>query len=226
MLRYLLLVVAVLPLVGCQTNPSEEAPPHRFGAFFVRYLSGEDQIKATASILEGDSIQTADLANIPKGVSFQNQPMTFRPSPGGLGRFLLEDNMAYSATSEFRFSDSTGREQVYIIDMAPIDSFSIVGGEASLSGGLQLYLFPPLQAAESLVLFFSNEEQQATSVTLQGPLEGDYIGLPAPQLTNLTTGSYELYLIKKKRLVHEDKVFSTSGDVEYYSPPAEFEMKE
>jgi hypothetical protein len=212
------LLFLVLFCYNCSNDGTSSRNPHQYGDFFVRYLAQARQLKATANFLEGDTIRTAQPIEMERGVLFQGKSMEMRYLPNDMVRYSTEEVTEYPD----KFSFSFGKSQVFEMDMTPIDSFTIKEGKCQLSDGLSFYVDAPPGDKESLVLFFSDANRKATTLTLEGPIASQQITVPADQLSQLTPGPYELYLVKKKKISKEEKAVSSLGAIEYYTPAINF----
>lgn len=213
------LVFIVFFCSSCSNDSPLSTAPHQYGDFFVRYLAQPKQLKATASFLEGDTIRTARPIEMEGGVLFQDRSMEMRYLPNSAVRYNVEEPTPYADKFSFAF----GKSQVFEMSMTPIDSFRVNDGKCQLADGLSLYVDSPPKENESLVLFFSDANRKASTLTLEGPIGDQQIVVPASQLSQLIPGHYELYLVKKKKLSREGKTVSSIGAIEYYTPAISFE---
>ncbi|MCG8332021.1 MAG: hypothetical protein MI974_30325 [Chitinophagales bacterium] len=226
-MRYLplsLIVVMATLLASCEQTTKKGDAPHQYADFFVRYLSGEGQIKATASFLEGEEVKSAKPVALESGIKFQGSEMEERHLPGGMIRYSTEYTGTYTHPFVFKFRDASNHKQEYQIDMNPIEKFSIKNNAASLSKGLELELDSHLGKDENLILFFSDENKQATTVQLKGPISNNTILIQADKIQNFHAAQYELYLVKKKKIVVKDPSLSILGNLEYYTQPIQFQV--
>lgn len=219
-----LIVVMATLLLSCEQTTKKGDAPHQYADFFVRYLSGEGQIKATASFLEGEEVKSAKPVALESGIKFQESEMEERHLPGGTIRYSTEYTGTYTNPFVFKFRDANDNKQEYKIDMSPIEKFSIKDNTASLSNGLELMLDSPLKKDENLILFFSDENKQATTVQLKGPISNKTILIQANKIQNFHAAQYELYLVKKKKVIIDDPSLSILGNLEYYTQPIEFQV--
>lgn len=223
----LLCTVIGLPalLSGCREEKQEEPPPHLFAEFFVRYLQAEQELKAHASFFEGDTIRSAVPKAFANGVAFQGNSMEARNIPGGTIRYTFEQRSGYADAFRFSFQDDLGQKRETAVAMVPIDSFAVQGGQASLRSGMSLYARGGrLGQDESMVLLFSDENNQASTILLTGPSAGEEYRIPAAKLETLSPGRHGLYLVKKKRIAEKGDTLSVMADIEYYTHTIELEV--
>ena len=223
----ILLVFSALMFAGCGGAQPEEAPRHLFAEFFVRYLQTERELKAHATFFEGDSIQTAIPKAFAGGATFQGVGMNARNLPGGTVRYALEQHDNYADTFRFSFKDDLGIRRDIPVAMAPIDSFSVRDEQISKSTGMALYARGGrLTKGESMVLFFSDQDNKASTILLTGPSAGEEYRIPAAKVETFAPGNYDLYLVKKKREVVKGDTISTMADIEYYTNTIKVEVVE
>ena len=100
-------------------------------------------------------------------------------------------------------------------------------GDISKANGMTLIVRGGLlEKDESLVLLFSDTNNRASTVTVNGPSNSIEHFIPPTNLANLTLGSGKLYLVKKKDEVVEEKRSKTISSIEFYSKTIDVEIKE
>jgi len=222
------LILALLFLNACQDAPSpkgEEPAELLFADLYVRYIAPQQQYTASASFRQGDSLETAKSVSLPKPVHFESEEMSARVLPQGLTRYRLDDRSPYQESNTFTFSPPGGQPTPYRLQLSPIDSFEIMGGSASLSDGMALYLHGrPLQDGERLVLLFNDAENKAESITLPGPQFDDTIKLHPLRLRKLSPGPHTVYLVRKISRDTQLANIRLRATAEYYSDSQPFEV--
>jgi hypothetical protein len=224
-----LISLAVWGLLGSCANPTavQEQGPKIFEQYYIRYLQAERQLKAQATFFEGDSLLSATPKTFFGGVSFLGSGMKPRTLPGNTIRYTTTRNrLAYPERFRFGYKNDAGDLVDYKLELKPIDNFflkdSIRLGQAAtivVNGGA-------LDQNETLVFLFNDQEQKATSITVEGPTtEIEYL-LPAEQLQQLAVGTGELYLVKKQ--VTRDSIDNRrmESTLEFYSASKEFTVKD
>lgn len=223
-----LLIALGLFVSRCQQAPTqEETVPTTYADLFVRYIAPQAQLKATAAFREGDSLSTARPVEIPGGVKYQGQPLEKRPLPGQQVRYTTDTRSAFTRQHRFQFRGADGQEHEITLALAPVDSFSVVGGTASRSEGLKLYIEnEQLEAGESIVLLFSDADNNATTLTLTNPAARDTFPVAGIRLRKLKPGPHKVYLVKKRhQQISLDGVEATA-DLEYYTAEQAFLLTE
>jgi hypothetical protein len=212
--------------MACNSDVSTVDTPQRYEEFFVRYIAGQGQVKATAMFFEQDSVQKARPISMPQGVSFQNRRMTLKPLPGGAERFLIEQQSDYPQSFVFAFSDAQQQPARFEISMPAVKDFSIKDGKCHLADGLHIFMDAPLSAKESMVIFLTDEAKKASTYEVEGPSEEAAIHLSSDKIAGLVPGQYEMYLIKKAEEVKKEANCTTTGLIEYYSSAINVEIIE
>ena len=212
--------------MACDSEVSTENTAQRYEEFFVRYIAGQGDIKATAMFFEQDSIQKASPIDMVEGVKFQNHKMELKPLPGGAERFLIEQQSDYPKSFVFEFTDAQQQPGRFEISMPPVKNISIKDGKCRLADGLHILMDAPLSAKESVVIFLTDEAKKASTFEVSGSSEESAIHLSGDEIAKLVPGQYEMYLIKKMEEVKKDDNCTTTGVIEYYSSVINFEVVE
>lgn len=217
------LSAAFLP--GCQAPAPPAEPPVQVN-LSVRYLGPERSLRGQATFFRGDSLATATPLDLPGGVSFMGSGMDKRTLPGNVIRY--SSSMISPPTSPLRFAfrlepEASLRE--IEVNWIPIDSFAVVSG--SLAEGLVFTFSGGLRDTEELLLLFSDENREARTVLIPGPISRRRYLVPANALAGFATGPYQLYLVKKSNTSREvEPGFIVHESLEYYSEEVAFELGE
>ena len=220
--------LALLFLSACQNAPApkdKEPAGLLFADLYVRYIAPQQQYTASASFRQGDSLKTAQSISLPQPVQFESEEMNTRTLPQGLTRYRLDRKSPYQNGNTFVFTPPGSQPRPYQLQLPAIDSFEIIGGSASLSDGMKLYLHgQPLQDGERLVLLFSDAQNKAESITLPGPQFEDTIQLHPLRLRKLSPGPHTLYLVRKANRDTQLADIRLRTAAEYYSDSQPFEV--
>lgn len=204
-------------------DPGEDTPV--YANLFVRYLQMEDELKVQASFREGDSLQTARPISIEGGVFFQGSSMPERNLQGQMIRYQLDRTGPYKGAFDFRLADEEGRRRSYSCRMTPVEDFRIDNPIRSDRGATLTVVNGRLEAGESLVLLFTDEQNQAASLTIEGPTDTGSYQLTPAQLQNWGPGAGQLYLVKKQTRDFQDGHYQVRTEVEYYTRTALIEVR-
>lgn len=213
---------------GCQpdTEPKQTGPS-TYANLFVRYIAPQGQLKATAAFREGDSLATAQPAEIPGGVTYQGQQLEPRQLPGQQIRYQLDTRTAFPSEHRFGFKAADGEMREAVLQLDPIDSFAIISGTASLSRGMRVYIENErIEEGESIVLLFSDADNKATTITLTNPIVQDTFPVAAIRLRKLQPGPHRVYLVKKQHREIDLKGAKAIADIEYYTAEQPFNVTE
>lgn len=211
---------------GCQQDTQSTDNQRLFSEFFVRYLEPEQQLKAYASFFEGDSIKTAAPKTFLGGVSFQGMGMESRNLLDQAIRYTITSTGDYQPVFEFKYKNDDREEIIHSISMSPIEDF-VVAPQVRKSEGMTLTVEGgALAPNESLVLLFNDENNKASSITINGPTQGIKHDIPASNLSGLNPGKCQLYLVKKKSEIAESSDAYTVSSIEFYSNTTDVEIME
>jgi len=223
----LFFLLALNALSACRSESTGENDAHLFADFYVRYLESERELKAYASLMTGDSLGNAHPLEPVGSVRFEGSPMETRRLANRNVRYVYsERDVAYTTPFEFQYRSTSGKPITQKVSLKPIRSFS-VQRPVSLESGLALRTQGgSLTEEESLVLLFTQEDRSSKSITIAGPHPGDNYRLEGGQLSELSPGPVELYLVKRKVTVAEKRNGRITAEVEYYTRTEEIELKE
>lgn len=208
-------------LSHCQA-PTENVQENEIRAsFYVRYLADALQLKGQATFFQSDST----VLKIPTGVAFMGSGSKEQELPGQLTRY--ESNLQTPFQSDLRFNFKLpGNEELSEVklNMSGLPGFRVV--ESSKSSGLKLELDGELAANETLLLLFTDPNQEARTVLRPGPLTQDQLFVPAEGLQHFIPGEYRLYLVKQTEQTGQGTGFEYSFSVEYYTAEEAFTLME
>ena len=223
-----LIVLLATVFSSCQQDAQpQDGQPCIYANLFVRYIAPQAQLKVTAAFREGDSINTAQPIEIPGGVKYQGQSLESRMLPGQQVRYIMDSKTPFATEHRFLFKDTNGKEQDLSLTLAPIDEFGVIGGSASLSEGMKLFIKgEQIEQDESIVLLFSDAENRATTITLTNPAARDTFPIAGVRLRKLKPGPHKIYLVKKQHQVIDLNGIQTTADIEYYTAEQAFQVTE
>lgn len=222
------LILAGLAVSGCQSETApKEITSITYANLFIRYIAPQAQLKATVAFREGDSLSTAQPVEIPGGVKYQGQQLEKRRLPGQQVRYRTDIRTAFSNPHRFQFKGADGQAHEITLELNPVDSFSVIGGSASLSEGMQLYIKnEQIETGERIVLLFSDANNKATTITLTNPTVRDTFPISGIRLRKLEPGPYNLYLVKKQHHELDLDGVKATADTEYYTAEQSFIITE
>lgn len=207
-----------LALTSCTSSEIADTSPTIFEQYYVRFLQTEQQIKATASFFEGDSLATANPKTFFGGVSFLGSGMEAKTLPNNIARYTTTRNrITYPERFRFGYKNDTGELQDFNVELEPIDDFFLQDSILLNQDVLVTVNGGQLASDEQLVFLFNDSKNRATSISFDGPRESIEYSLSAPQLQSLNMGKGEFYLVKKKLYREEIGIRKIEANVEFYS---------
>jgi hypothetical protein len=222
------LILALFSFNACQEAPSTEEEAARsplFADLYVRYIAPQQQYSASATFRQGDSLAAAATVSLREAVLFESEEMSARLLPQDITRYRIDEKSPYQSSNTFSFTLPGRKPMSYPVVLPPIDSFDVIGGSASLSEGMSLYLHgQPLRNGERLVLLFTDAADKAESLTLPGPQFDDTIKLHPLRLRKLSPGPHRLYLVRKLSRDTQLAGIRLRSAAEYYSGSQPFEV--
>ncbi len=222
------LLLAVIFLVNsCKSDKPTEKAPHFFADYYVRYLEAEHQIKAHAAFYEGDSVRTARPLQWTSTVRFQGDPMNPRELPPNTIRYIYNGEGDYAKDGfTFQYQDLTNKNRKQVLQMSPIEDFSI-DEAASQAKGMHLNIkSAPFKENESLILFFTNvSNNKVYSLEYQGIIDLSLTVAPG-ELEGISPGKQALYLIKKQTNTFQEDNMDVTSSVEFYTKTVEIQVRE
>lgn len=227
-LQFSLLLLIGLSVSSCQSEGKPEQPgPTTYASLFVRYIAPQGQLKVTAAFREGDSISTAQPVEMPGGVTYQGRPLQARPLPDQQVRYTLDTRAPFAKEHRFGFQAADGQPREVVLSLSPIETFGVVGGVASLSEGMKLYIKDEkIDEGESIVLLFSDADNKATTITLTNPSVQDTFPVAGIRLRKLQPGPHRVYLVKKQQQQLDLQGAKATAEIEFYTAEQSFEVTE
>jgi hypothetical protein len=139
----------------------------------------------------------------------------------------MDTRAAFAKEHRFRFQAADGQPREAVLSLSPIDSFSVIGGVASLSEGMNLFIKDEkIDKGESIVLLFSDADNKATTITLTNPSVQDTFPIAGLRLRKLKPGPHRVYLVKKRQQELDLQGVQAIADIEYYTAEQAFEVTE
>lgn len=220
-LQTLLWVLISLSFSGCATDAPAETTASYQANFYVRYLAENQELRGQASFFQQDSTALELMG----GVSFMGSGTQQRQLPGTLVRYEGKMRIPFQNSMRFAFKLPGEEEQTEIkLPMEGVNDFSVT--TASISEGLRLKLNSSLADDESLLLLFTDPNQEARTIVRAGPFDQEELFIPADAISLFTPGEYQLYLVKSKQIQTQVKNLSYEASIEFYSKEETFVLAE
>ncbi len=226
-MKSFLLFLLGISLIGCATKETSADQAHLFADYYVRFLQTEQQVKAYATFLKGDSLETAQPAEWIELVRFQGDQMESRSIGAQSKRFVYNGPAAYASAFTFSYKDKNNKEQKVTIPMPGIQDFSVLGA-ASKSNGMSIQLSGiDIAENESLILLFTDSKNASSTIPLPGPIKmGGTLTLPASYLKSVSLGKNKLYLVRNLKSITRTLEQDITIESEFYSKTVELEVVE
>lgn len=227
LMKSFLLFLLGISLVGCVAKETNADQAHLFADYYVRFLQTEQQVKAYATFLEGDSLETAQPAPWLEVVNFQGNQMEARSIGTQSKRFVYNGAANFTNGFTFTYKDKNKKEQKITIPMPGIQDFSVLG-VASKANGMSIQLSgPDIAENESLILLFTDSRNASSTIPLPGPIKmGGTLTLPASYLRSVSLGKNKLYLVRNLKSITRTLEQDITIESEFYSKTVELQVVE
>lgn len=208
-------------LSQCQA-PVEQAPTETVQAsFYVRYLADGFQLRGQATFFDADS----SLIKIPGGVAFMGSGTNEKELPGQLIRYESTLQTPYQSELQFNFKlPDNEKSSKVAVKMSGLPGFKVT--KASKSEGLYLDLDGELKTGETILLLFTDPNQEARTILRPGPLTQEQLFIPADALSHFIPGEYQLYLVKQLETEGQEATLDFNFSIEYYTTEEAFTLLE
>lgn len=217
-LIYPLLLFCFL-FVSCQSDSKStqiEDKKTTFANFYLRYLQAEKKVKAEAFFRKGESAKVGSAVEYKNGVRFDGGAMQMKSV---VGRKLYKSERLTDFNSTYTFEVDPGNANGYshALKINPISNYSLENG-VSKSKGIQLkWEGSPLSQAEQLVLLFTDSQNRAFNINIDGPTEHSAASIPKERLEKMKYGNGSLYLVRKFNSISKTEGKQINAASEFYT---------
>jgi hypothetical protein len=214
------LILSLLAFSFCQTA---KTPQKRSLECYVRFLEPESQIRAEATLREGDT--SPQPVQAPGGILYQNKEMRLLTAPAIA--YKSEQPGRFERRHVFSWKDEKGQVRQFEMLMSPMTNFGF--GTKTLARQQPATLrweSEPLMKGETLVLLWENAALHKTL-----PMEVINTGgtpaieFPAAKIAELDPGTWTYYLVRKKLTKADVNGVAASGIMEYYTKSDTVQVK-
>gem|GEM_PF-4068882 len=184
--------------VFCWSCSTDTAPKQitYMADLYTRYLVPEQQIKAEATFMTGDTLNHARPIAMPSSVYFNGKQMGQRHIGDKLIRYNYETIARPIDSAQFSWPHPFHDGHIEVsFPMPPIDSFRL-SAKATYPQQWEATLLPPLQAGEQVVIMLIDAEQKAFPLQAHGPQPLSFV-LSAPQSMAPAEGPMQYYFVRK-----------------------------
>jgi len=226
-MRHIILLFFAISLFACSndTTNSTNTDIKQYADYYVRYLAGENQLKAEAVFKKGTDSSKA-ISVQPEGSIFLNQQKlkSFFLSKKNI-RFQYEGDKILGDDYIFRFVKDDNTTIDYDAGLKDIKSFSI-SGIASKSKGITIsWEGSPLSDREEIVVLITDEKNKAATQTFQSS-PNNAVTISADKLNKLSTGKGFVYLVRKNFGKEKIQDLNIKSAAEYYTDKIDLEIIE
>lgn len=209
-------------LSSCGENAVVNETPDVHANFYVRYLADGNELRGQATFSGADST----ILTLPGGVAFMSSGTQLKQLPNGLSRYDGKMRVPFPEPTRFSFQLPGQQKDTEVkLPMTKVRDFSVISSVKQ--DGLRLALNGTTVAEdESLLLLFTDPNQEVRTVVRPGPLLQTDLFIPPDALALFTTGEYRLYLVKSRQIVGQTEGLTYEASIEYYSPEVTFTLRE
>jgi len=202
---------------GCVPESGNPGAPELYADVFVRYLFPDQAYKVQVSFMEGDSLANAEPTTMEGAVTFQGRDLDLKQLSDQLIRYEWEGQEAYESEMLVHFVAPGKRAVDVPLTMPAISGITI--SETILRGQpFRLSVAPgSLAEDEILVLLFSDLNNQAASLTIEGPKNLQDLQVPSFDLQKLAPGTGRVYGVRKKDQDTQINGMDVRWSVEFYT---------
>lgn len=212
-------------LPSCQQDHKLDYQQQKLMDVFVRYIYPEKAYKVQVSFSHMDSMQQLIPQVIDGQVLFHNHSLLKRSIGDQLIRY--ETNFRGDPEKEMKLIIQSASEWdlQQTLPMVPIDQVTI-SPSINREGYFDFSAAPSnLDKDEILVLLFSDQNNQAASISLNGPLNMTKTTVSGEALKNLSPGPGRVYAVRKKDVATSTKHIDIRWSTEFYTDEQSIEIK-
>ncbi len=213
----LLLLSFLCLCTGCTPESGNSSSPVLYADVFVRYLFPDQAYKVQVSFTEGDSLANATPTAIDGAVTFQGKTLELNQLSEQLIRYEWDGQGGYEPDMMVELNPSGKRSAEVPVSMPAISGITI--SETIQRGQpFRLSVSPAaLSEDEMLVLLFSDTNNQAASLTIEGPRDLQNLQIPSFDLQKLSPGLGRVYGVRKKDQQIQINGMDVRWSVEFYT---------
>jgi len=167
--------------------------------------------------MEGDSLANAEPTATEGAVTFQGQNLELNELSDQLIRYEWDGQQAYEPEMMVKF-DPPGKRAVDVALQMPAITGITISETIQRGQPFRLSVTPvSLAEDEMLVLLFSDLDNQAASVTIEGPKNLQSLQVPSFDLQNLKPGMGRVYGVRKKDQELQINGMDVRWSIEFYT---------
>ncbi len=225
---YPFLFFSIIFLSACQpdSRPTQiEDKKITFANFYLRYLQTEKKVKGEAYFRKGADPVQGTAIDYPNGVFFDGGSMEMKKAVGRK-LYRAQRSADFKSTYQFEMNPKGTDSYKYDLNINPIFNFKIKNG-VSKSKGIQLtWEGSNLNNEEELVLLFTDNQNRAFNIDIQGPTSSPEVFIDSEKLTKMKYGKGSLYLVRKFKSKEKKSGLHLNAISEYYTSSIDIQVIE
>ena len=212
--------------IGCKRSDNAESkdPKHMVEAY-IRFLVPENEYKVQLVFMEGDSAANLRPIQLLQGVTWDGKALRTKNPGTPEFRYELLKSGPYTPRHVFGFVDENGKSRELMVEMEPVESFSIGPLISPASGATLTITGTALSEGEKLLLLFTDAQGNSHQLAFKGPSQTKSFELSPEMLRPLRPGKHELYLIKQQQRESKQHQHTVYSMVEWYSDIVVLEVR-
>lgn len=210
-------------LAGCVKDKKEDNFPRNVD-FYIRYLSEGDQFNSLCKITYADSVATGESDTSNYDITVSGNDMKQIIANNGNKHYNLKTKLPFKNSYEIKIKDKSGDILSQQTKLFKIDSL-ILDNKISIGKGSTLkYAGTPLDQDESLILMVVSKDGKTSSTDIKGPTTNNEVMLQPQNMTMLSAGMADVYLIRVYSSVITNEDFTFYFRNEYFSKTYKIEL--
>lgn len=216
----------MIPAIGCKRGQDSGGKEYqRVVEAYIRFLAPENEYKAQLTFMEGDSAANLRPVQLPQAVNWDGESLRAKNQGTPEFRYELLKSGPYTPRHVFGFAEEDGAVRELIVEMEPVEKFTIGPLISPASGATLKISGATLEEGERLLLLFTDAQENSHQVVFKGPSATMTFELSPEMLRPLRPGRQELYLVKQQQRESRQHRYTVYSMVEWYSDIVELEVR-
>ena len=203
-------------LTGCIKDKKTDEFPRNVD-FYIRYISEGDQFNSLCKISYADSVAIGEPDTSSYNITVGGKDMKEIVTAKGNKNYNLKMNLPYQSTYDIKIKNRDNQILSQETKLIKIDSLTVEKTISISKGGSIKFHGQPIGQEESLILMLVGKDGKTSSTTVQGPGSSNDILLKADNMSMLTAGPADLYLIRVYSAVITNEHMTFYFRNEYFS---------
>ncbi len=218
----------ILSLSACQSNDTTKKTDAKpiFINYEARYLEEEKELRGLAYFKQGDFQETATSIDV-LNPTFQGSAMDKQDLGERGSRYIFTKKGPYSPNLNFGFKNESGVLINHEMNMPEMGEISVKEDFISKNKGVTIDWDGALiDSSQVLIIMFSGEDGNSSSLSLRGPSEVSEVVVNASSIKRLALGRGQVFLVKKQVKKTRNQNQTITASIEYYTKPIELQVVE